>query len=190
MNTTLQIIFIATSIGLWVMVTLYWVISSKPDSTGHRGSEIFSFIKLGGSALAIYLPLLTGGYIAALIFQPGFVSGIVGLILCIAGIATMVWARVHLGKNWSGNVVLQQGHQLIKHGPYKYVRHPIYSGGLLAMLGSAIILGMIFGFGWVLFCALGLVRKMYLEEDLLQTQFPAEYAEYREQSRMFIPFIW
>ena len=190
MDTAAQIIFIGASAALWIGVTLYWIISSKRNAVGHRGSEIFSFIKLIASSLLIYLPWLTGGLLSMALFQPSPATGITGLVFCLAGITIMIWARQHLGKNWSGNVILQKEHELVQHGPYKFIRHPIYSGGLLAMLGSALILATIFGFLWVLFCAFGLVRKMYMEEKILSAQFPAGYIRYRQQSKMFVPFIW
>jgi protein-S-isoprenylcysteine O-methyltransferase Ste14 len=190
MNAAAQVVFVGASMALCIGITLYWILSSRRNSSGHRGNEIFSFIKLIGSCLLIYLPALIGGPFAIALFQPCLATGIIGLIFCLAGFTIMVWGRQHLGKNWSGNVILQNGHQLVKSGPYKYVRHPIYSGGLLAMMGSATILGMVFGFVWVLFCTFGLVRKMHLEEKILSAQFPAEYIRYRRQSKMFVPFIW
>jgi protein-S-isoprenylcysteine O-methyltransferase Ste14 len=102
----------------------------------------------------------------------------------------MVWARQYLGKNWSGNVVLQDEHTITKGGPYQFVRHPIYAGGLFAMLGSALMIGEIFGLVWVLFCAFGLIRKARQEEELLTGKFPAEYRLYKQQTKMLIPLIW
>jgi|ERR1035437_3248872 protein-S-isoprenylcysteine O-methyltransferase Ste14 len=190
MNDT-QTIFIITTISLWVIVTVYWIVSSKTiSSENHRGKELFSFLKLIGSSLIIYFPLLTGGLISTSLFQTSLTSGLTGLTFCILGIAIMVWARQHLGKNWSGNVTIQQGHTISRSGPYEYVRHPIYSGGLLAMCGSAIVLGQIFGFIWVLFCAFGLTMKIKQEENLLTKQFPDEYPLYKKQVKKLIPFIW
>jgi protein-S-isoprenylcysteine O-methyltransferase Ste14 len=88
----------------------------------------------------------------------------------------MIRSRQLLGKNWSGNVILQKEHSLTTEGLYKIVRHPIYSGGLLAMLGSAIVLGQIFGFAWIVFSTLGLTRKIKQEEKLLEEKFPIEYS--------------
>jgi protein-S-isoprenylcysteine O-methyltransferase Ste14 len=102
----------------------------------------------------------------------------------------MIWARQSLGQNWSGAVVLQEEHTLTRDGPYRFVRHPIYSGGLLAMLGSALVLGQAFDFVWVAFCAFGLIRKAGQEEGLLSGKFPAEYVLYKKQTKMLIPFIW
>ena len=85
-----------------------------------------------------------------------------------------------VGKIWSGNVIIQQEYNLSRSGPYKYVRHPIYSGGLFAMLASAIIVGQIFGFIWVAFCIFGLNLKINKEEALLTKEFPIEYSIYKK----------
>ena len=140
--------------------------------------------------MIIYLPLLTDGFIATEFFATTFTSGLFGTILCVIGILIMVWAREYLGKNWSGNVIIQQGHSLSRNGPYRYVRHPIYSGGLLAMFASAIVVGQIFGFIWILFSAFGLIMKIKQEENLLTKQFPNEYPLYKKHVKKLIPFIW
>jgi len=140
--------------------------------------------------MIIYLPLLTGGFIAKEFFATNFISELVGTFISVWGIAMMIWARQNLGKNWSGNVVIQQAHTLSKNGIYKFIRHPIYSGGLFAMLGSAIVVGQIFGFIWIIFCAFGLNMKIKQEENLLTKKFPNEYPLYKKQVKKLIPFIW
>ncbi len=185
----IQTIFIIATILPWIIVTVYWIIFSKATSDNHKGKENFSFIKLIGTFLIIYLPLLTGGLIATSLFKTSLTSGLIGLTFCVFGIGIMVWARQHLAKNWSGNVILQKEHTLTKDGPYKFVRHPIYSGGLLAILGSAIVMGQIFGFAWALFCSVGLIMKIRKEEILLSSKFPAEYLLYKKQTKMLIPFV-
>lgn len=187
---TSEIVFVFLTIIFWILVTGYWIVSARKIGQGHRGNEIFSFIKLIGSALIIYLPLLTGTFLATKLYTTHFLTGVIGSALCLSGILIMVWAREHLGKNWSGNVILQQGHSISKDGPYKYIRHPIYSGGLLAMLVSAVVVGQIFGFVWVLFCIFGLNVKINKEEDLLTGQFPDEYPQYKKYTKKLVPFIW
>ena len=183
-------IFIQNTIALWVIVVIYWVINSRTGPADHKGKELFSFIKLIGSSLIIYAPLLTNGLIATPLFITSPISDIISLIFSITGISTMILARHYLGKNWSGNVILQKEHTITKIGPYKFVRHPIYSGGLLAMLGSAIVVGQIFGFAWVVFSTIGLIRKIKLEEGLLSSQFPEEYPYYKKKTKMLVPFLW
>lgn len=109
-------IFIVLTIFLWFFVIFYWIISTRNADREHKGNETFSFIKLIGSALIIYIPLLTGGFIATKLFTPTFISELLGTILCIIGILIMIWARQNLGKNWSGDVILQQEHSLSRSG--------------------------------------------------------------------------
>lgn len=185
-----QLIFILLTLLLWIIVTIYWIVSAQKVERGHKGNEIFSFIKLIGSAIIIYLPLSTGGLIAVHFFTTTFLSEIAGTVLCVVGTMIMIRSREYLSKNWSGNVVIQEGHTLSKNGPYQYVRHPIYAGGLLAMLATAIVTAQIFGFIWVLFCTFGLNLKIRKEEELLTKQFPGEYQRYQKEVKKMIPYIW
>jgi protein-S-isoprenylcysteine O-methyltransferase Ste14 len=110
-----------------------------------------------------------------------------GLALVVLGLACSVAARVWLGNNWSGMVTLKQDHELIRSGPSQVVRHPIYTGLLLAILGSAIALGE-----WRRVVALALVaaailRKIAIEERFLTQQFGAAYARYRAEVPALVP---
>lgn len=108
----------------------------------------------------------------------------------VAGHALAVWARFTLGRNWSGNVTLKDGHELVERGPYRFVRHPIYTGLLLALLGTAAgrdsLLAFV-GFGLV---AVGFTIKFREEEKLLTGHFGAQYTEYAARVKGLIPFVW
>jgi protein-S-isoprenylcysteine O-methyltransferase Ste14 len=106
----------------------------------------------------------------------------------MAGFALAVWARRHLGRNWGMPMSLKQGHELLTTGPYRYVRHPIYTGMLLAVLGSALINGPI----WVVVFVGGAIYCVYsarTEEGLMLQQFPEQYARYRGRTKAIIPFL-
>ena len=147
--------------------------------------------------------LLQGGIIALgffLLFQPWNLQPLdvrfvpatqattfCGIAFTAAGIAFAIWARLTIGRNWSGTVTLKQDHQLIRNGPYRIVRHPIYSGVLLAMFGTAI------GYGKVP-CLIGLAltfagfwAKWRTEEQFMIEQFGAQYVEYRREVKAIIP---
>ena len=112
-----------------------------------------------------------------------------GAAVVLLGLFVTVWARLTLGSNWSGAVVFKQDHELIERGPYRFVRHPIYTGILLMALGSAILQGRISSF---VFCALLLIGfwfKLRAEEELLTRHFPEEYPRYRQRVRGLIPFV-
>ena len=89
-----------------------------------------------------------------------------------------MWARVHLGRNWSGSVTVKEGHELIRSGPYRYVRHPIYTGLLAAVLGSAIASGTVRALLGLLIIAAALLRKLRVEERFMRETFPGEYQRY------------
>jgi protein-S-isoprenylcysteine O-methyltransferase Ste14 len=115
---------------------------------------------------------------------------ITGLILTIAGCAFAIWARVILGSNWSGRVTVKAGHELIVKGPYALARHPIYTGMLLAMAGTALAIGQ-----WR--CILGLfvflpalAIKMSQEEHLMMRIFPKAYPPYRHRVKALIPGLF
>lgn len=117
------------------------------------------------------------------------VSMATGVILCALGVAFAIWARVHIGKNWGRPMSVKENPELVTSGPYQYVRHPIYSGMLCAMLGSALVIGL----PWLIVL---IVASMYFvysaknEENLLTEQFPDEYPLYKKRTKMLVPFLF
>jgi protein-S-isoprenylcysteine O-methyltransferase Ste14 len=107
--------------------------------------------------------------------------------VAFAGVALAVWARLVLGGNWSGSVALKQGHALIQAGPYRRVRHPIYSGLVLAMLGTAIALGEIRGFCAAAVMLVAFLIKARSEDNLMQRTFGAEHDAYRATTGVLLP---
>ena len=114
----------------------------------------------------------------------------IGLALTIAGLGFAVWARFVIGRNWGGMITVQQDHKLMQRGPYDIVRHPIYSGFMLATLGTAIILGEIGGLISVALIVIAWGYKARLEESFMIEQFGAEYEEYRRKVKGLIPGVW
>ena len=112
---------------------------------------------------------------------------IAGAILTAAGLMFSVWARVHLGRYWSGYVTLKEGHRLIRTGPYRLARHPIYTGFLTGVLGAALAAGTgdaIVGF---IVIAVGIVLKLRREEALLTGEFGDEYVRFRREVPALVP---
>jgi protein-S-isoprenylcysteine O-methyltransferase len=112
-----------------------------------------------------------------------------GAILSVAGVALAFWARAILGRNWSGSVTIKRDHQLILRGPYGFVRHPIYTGLLTGMFGTAIIFGLLRCFVGVLICMLSLWLKSQTEEKFMIQQFGDKYMQYRDRTRALVPFV-
>ncbi len=112
-----------------------------------------------------------------------------GAALTVSGILFCFWARAILGKNWSGTVTIKQNHELILRGPYAFVRHPIYTGLLMGMLGTAIVFGLARCFVGVFILGLGLWIKSQTEERFMLQQFGDQYTQYRREVRALIPYI-
>jgi len=116
------------------------------------------------------------------------VSGI-GVVLCAVGMVFLVWARQHLGKNWSQTVSVKVAHDLATSGPYRYARPPMYTGGLFAAIGSAIVCGG----AWIfLLVILGVIClwRVGAEDRLMVQLFPNEFPDYKKRTKALIPFVW
>jgi protein-S-isoprenylcysteine O-methyltransferase Ste14 len=113
----------------------------------------------------------------------------IGALLTAVGLGFSAWARVHIGRNWSATVTVKQQHELIRSGPYAIVRHPIYSGILLAFIGSALARGQWRGVLALAIVIVALWRKMRLEERWMSETFGDEYQRYRARTAALIPFL-
>jgi protein-S-isoprenylcysteine O-methyltransferase Ste14 len=110
-------------------------------------------------------------------------------ILCLCGLGFCLWARAVLGRNWSGTVTLKEDHELIVRGPYRLVRHPIYTGLLAMLIATAIERGNIAGMIGLLLVFVSFWIKSGHEEEVMRKQFPDQYAVYGERVKRIIPFI-
>jgi protein-S-isoprenylcysteine O-methyltransferase Ste14 len=110
-----------------------------------------------------------------------------GVAVTAAGLLFAIWARAYLGSNWSGTVTVKVGHQLIRTGPYRWVRHPIYSGMILAMIGTAINIGQLRGVVAVVLLWIGFIMKSRIEERFMTNTFGAEYTEYSHTTGAIVP---
>ena len=123
-------------------------------------------------------------------FVPASVAiHVLGAIPVSTGLGFAAWARVHLGRNWSGEITLKQEHELIRSGPYGLVRHPIYSGLLAAMLGTAIVIGEWRALIALAFFAGAVLRRVSVEQRWLSEIFPDDYSRYRREVPALVPFL-
>ncbi len=182
-----------TTAILWLLCFLYLAAGAR---TADRSVRVqaqppsFRLLKLVGVVAmfaAIYLPAGLGRTWPATPPEP--LAGAAGLVICAAGLLLVIVSRRALGRNWSDLVALKQHHELIERGPYRWVRHPLYSGVLLGLLGAALTVGTAIAYGVAAFCAWGLVVKSRQEEKLLAQGFPAAYPAYRRRVKAFIPFL-
>ena len=114
----------------------------------------------------------------------------IGTLLVAAGLVFSVWARWHLGRNWSGIVTVKQDHTLVTTGPYRRVRHPIYTGLLVGLLGTALAIGAPYGFIATALILVGLVIKLHVEEERMRDTFRADYEAYSRRTARLIPGVY
>jgi protein-S-isoprenylcysteine O-methyltransferase Ste14 len=110
-----------------------------------------------------------------------------GLLLTGIGVAIAIWARLSLGSNWSGTVTLKENHELIRKGLYSYIRHPIYTGILLGVIGSGMIHGEVRDLLGFLILFVSLFIKAKREESFLFEEFGPNFTEHQRHTGMFLP---
>jgi protein-S-isoprenylcysteine O-methyltransferase Ste14 len=113
-----------------------------------------------------------------------------GLAITVIGLVFAVWARFYIGRNWDGLIALKEDHQLVRRGPYAIVRHPIYSGFMLATLGTAIAQGQLAGLVSTFMIVLAWGYKSRVEERFMTARFGAEYDQYRREVKALVPMVW
>jgi protein-S-isoprenylcysteine O-methyltransferase Ste14 len=179
--------------ALWIAWLLYWWIAARGAKANRRKESV-------PSRLTHVVPLLIAGWLLAssrvpvAVLNTPIVPRSIALFACgvaltAAGLAFTVWARVHLAGNWSGVVTLKENHTLVRDGPYRCVRHPIYTGLLLALIGSAIARDEWRGVLALALAFAALWRKLSLEERWLAETFGDDYRRYRSEVRALIPFL-
>jgi protein-S-isoprenylcysteine O-methyltransferase Ste14 len=177
---------------LWLAWALYWALSALSNKATQRRESI-------GSRASYVVPLIVGGLLIAWhdLPAPGLNLRLwprplpvywIGVAILAAGLVFAVWARVHLGRNWSGSVTVKEGHELIRSGPYAYVRHPIYTGLLAAVLGTVIVSDTVRAVIGLAIIAAALVRKLSTEEGFMRETFPDQYPRYSAEVPALIPF--
>jgi protein-S-isoprenylcysteine O-methyltransferase Ste14 len=178
---------------VWCVYVLFWLVSAfSAKRAKERQSWVFRVITAG--RLAITLVLLAGAIPAfglnTRIVPRVSVIQIVGDAVALAGFVMAVWARLSLGGNWSATVDFKEDHELVERGPYQLVRHPMYSGLLLMIGGTVLVVGRIDACLALILCFIGTWTKLRQEEALLTRHFPEAYPLYRSRTKALIPFLF
>jgi protein-S-isoprenylcysteine O-methyltransferase Ste14 len=171
-------------LAIWVAFWIYWLISAAGAKEGFRTKRT--------RPVGLFIVIL--GFALVHIFRPNSLAvhspilRAVGGILFVAGLGLAVWARIYLGRNWGMPMTQKDDPELVTSGPYHLVRHPIYSGILLAMLGTSLTTNT---YWLIIACVMGayFIYSARVEERLLASSFPSTYPGYRTRTKMLIPFV-
>lgn len=184
---------------LWLAFVVCWLVLAQFNKKASRSTPPWAGWRLRVVIIVAVILLVrfrrhaVAGFAASVrhsqLLHPSIALQWLGVGLCLMGFGFAVWARVHIGRNWGMPMSLREGHELVTSGPYAYVRHPIYSGLTLAMIGTAFTLSVL----WLL--ALPLYFAYFLfsarsEEKTMLAQFPDAYPAYRRRTKMLIPFVF
>jgi protein-S-isoprenylcysteine O-methyltransferase Ste14 len=179
-------------LGCWIIFAGYWLISAlRVKAIAERQSV--------GSALAHRIPLGFSYILLAVRHWPPPMNlpvtpqadwaRAMGSLVCVLGLFVTLWARWTLAGNWSSDVTFKQDHELIKTGPYRFVRHPIYTGLLIMSLGTALDFSKLHCWLALPLMTAAFWIKLRQEERLMLRHFPDDYPAYQKQAKALVPFI-
>lgn len=177
----------------WIVFLAYWFVSAqKLKSVKQRqpsGERLIHIVSMAAACILLFNDALGRGWLATRFVPTSATIGSVGVAFTFAGVAFAIWARWHLGENWSSSVTLKEGHELIASGPYRRIRHPIYSGMLLAFAGTALALGEYRALIALCIVVVTLYLKAKKEERFLTQEFGDKFLEHSRHAGMFLPKI-
>jgi protein-S-isoprenylcysteine O-methyltransferase Ste14 len=173
----------AVVFALWGLLWLYWLLAAAGAKRGARTGRF----RVPG-LLAIVGFVLVRAFNFHTVAVHSVVLQVVGIVVLVSGLGLAVWARIYLGRNWGMPMTKKEEPELVTSGPYHFVRHPIYSGLLLGVLGTALATNLY----WLIGLAIGGAYFIYsatVEERLMAGTFPTDYPRYRASTKMLIPFV-
>jgi protein-S-isoprenylcysteine O-methyltransferase Ste14 len=175
----------------WIIFVLYWILGAiKTRATREKESAAsrIAILLIEGTGYALIFTGSAGIGLLGIRFMPRtLASAGLGVVLTWSGIGLAIWARYHLAEYWSARITIKEDHQLIRTGPYARLRHPIYSGLVLATIGSALVIDewrCVLGVGLVL---TGYWFKARKEEAMLSQQFGDAFREHQKHTGFLIP---
>jgi len=176
---------------LWLVLLAYWLFGAlKAKPARQRESTAASLLRTALTVsvfLFLFSPVARAGWFGARFIPRSGATSLSGLVLTAAGVALAIWSRYVLGQNWSAAVTLKHSHELIRKGPYARIRHPIYSGVILGLIGTALVIGEWRALLAVAALSLSWLVKARKEEKLLAREFGEAFEEHRAHTGMFWP---
>ncbi len=182
-------------VASWLVLITVWVIggfTAKPDvgSSPRIVRWLWQLPLLGLLIYALRNPHDDASVLERVFFHCDPALGWVSALFTVIGVTFAIWARYKLGRNWGSGT--KEDPVLVTSGPYTYVRHPIYTGAMLALFGSAFTGSMVAAayvamfMGSIIFC----MRRIHKEERVMGSLFPEQYPTYQARTKQFIPIVW
>jgi protein-S-isoprenylcysteine O-methyltransferase Ste14 len=176
----------------WAGFLLYWVISAPGSNLREKIWNWTLTLVLLIAAIGLFI-LIGGGSIPdnlnPVLWHDTLPVGLCADVVVLLGVFVLIWARRTLGSNWSAIVSTKRDTELVQSGPYAHVRHPIYTGFIGAVFGTAIAYGRLIGILIFAICTAGLYVKSLREESVLTKKFQENYLAYKAKTKTLIPFI-
>jgi protein-S-isoprenylcysteine O-methyltransferase Ste14 len=179
--------------AMWFGWLVYWRVAAqdtkptaKVDGAAIRWAYLFPLI---AAALCFWLPRPFAG-LRATLFPDASICALLGTALLLLGMSICCWARFVLGRNWSNVVTIKVGHELVRSGPYRWMRHPIYTGLLLAVAGTALMQDLRIDLLPVPLVFVAFWIKLHREEAWMAAQFGDAYTDYARRTARLVPFLF
>ena len=177
---------------LWEVLAVVWLAGmfmTRRTARRQTGSSHFwqAGIMLFGAWL-LFAKSTGDAWLDAAAFPMTASAALTGMAITMGGVSFAIWARFTLGANWSGIITIKEGHTLVRRGPYHFVRHPIYTGILIGLVGTALTRGTVHSILALPVCAFGFWLKSVTEEQFMLQQFGQEYLNYQRKVRGLVPF--
>jgi protein-S-isoprenylcysteine O-methyltransferase Ste14 len=170
----------------WAVFWFGWLVAATDTKVGRTRWGRYAAVRL--LLIVLVLVLIRGDHLRDAVLKGAWPKG-VGLAAYLLGLGLAVWARVHIGRNWGTPMTRKEDPELITSGPYRKVRHPIYSGIVLAMIGTAVAVSLYWLIAAAVFGAY-FVYSARQEERYMAERFPDSYPEYKRSTKMLIPFVF
>lgn len=176
----------------WSLFALYWLLTAfaakRPSKQEDRRARLVyvAYMVVGFLLIRDSAPPVLDFLNQRFVPDARWIAWL-GAGLTLSGVLFAIWARATIGRNWSAEVQIKQDHQLVRSGPYAHIRHPIYTGILTAVLGSALAIGEYHALLGMLVLAIGFARKAKKEESFLAAQFGPAFAEHQRHTGFFLP---
>jgi protein-S-isoprenylcysteine O-methyltransferase Ste14 len=175
----------------WMAFSIYWELAARTAGTTKKSESAASrrvhVILTNAGLLLLFIPVPGLGH-TFLPSSPAWIP--LGLAVEAAGLAFAIWSRRHLGANWSGRIEIKEDHALIRSGPYRLLRHPIYTGILAMYIGTALVDGKVHALLGVAMVMFAYWRKIRMEEANMRDAFGTQYDDYRRATWALVPGLY